>query len=360
MKEALRHDKSIVRFVAALLVTIAIGLILIGAAVIYVDPFFHYHAPIKWYPYVVDDQVDMNPGLARHMDYDSVLLGSSMNVAFDTDRFMQDMGLKTQKLSYNGAYPKDQANIMDIVFDAKEAKGATPLKRVFLGIDELNYSADIMQTKFPITDYLYDENPFNDVKYIWNKDVLLDYVIKPLIDRSDKSEWNKIYKQWWQPMHYNLANVRLYYTPAPKEPDMTPVDEYLAGIDRNLDVNILPYIEAHPETEFTIFYPPYSILYWYDAKRQEQIDTIVAKYDHMTRRLLEYDNVDVYFFMNDESVITDFDNYADHTHYSPEVCDYMVDCMSGESHKVTTDNLDEELKILRDLAYNYDYDSIDL
>ena len=344
------------RFITALGSTAAVGLIAAGVTVVTVDPFFHYHAPIKAFPYVVDDQVDMNPGLAAHMDYDSVLLGSSMTVAFDTDWFAEDMGLKTQKLSYNGAYPKDQAIIMDKIFKAK----GDGVKQVFLGIDELNYSSDTEQTKFPPTDYIYDDNILNDVKYIWNKTVILDYVIKPLIDRSDASEWNKIYEPWWQPMHYNLANVRLYYEPAPEIPDTTPVEDYIAGIEANLDTDILPYIEAHPNTRYTIFYPPYSILYWYDAKRKDQIDSIVAKYDYMTRRLLEYDNVEVYFFQNDEEKVCDFDNYADYTHYSPEVCHYMVDCMAHGDRRVTLDNLDEELEALRDMAENYDYDSIDL
>ena len=349
-------DRTDKKFILALGITIALGLIAAAAVVVAVDPFFHYHAPLRSFPYVVDDQVDMNPGLAAHMDYDSVLLGSSMTVAFDTDWFGEDMGLKTQKLSYNGAYPKDQAIILDKIFKAK----GDSVKRVFLGIDELNYSSDTEQTKFPPTDYIYDDNIFNDVKYIWNKAVILDYVIKPLIDRSDASDWNMIYKPWWQPMHYNLANVRLYYEPAPEVPDETPTEEYLEGIEANLDTNILPYIEAHPDTEYTIFYPPYSILYWYDAKRQGQIDSIIAKYEYMTKRLLEYDNVEVYFFQNDRDVICDFNNYADHTHYSPEVCHYMVDCMAEGKRRVTEDNLNEELEELRDIAENYDYDSIDL
>lgn len=344
------------KFIMGFLLTVCVLLAGVTACVVIVDPFFHYHAPLKGFPYVVDDQVDMNPGLAAHMDYDSVLLGSSMTVAFDTDWFMEDMGLKTQKLSYNGAYPKDQSIILNKVFRYK----GNGVKRVFLGIDELNYSGDTGQTKFPVTDYLYDDNVLNDVKYVWNKTVLLDYVIKPVIDRENASDWSNIYKPWWQPMHYNLANVRLYYTPAEEIVDETAAEEYIAGIEANLSTNILPYIEAHPDTEYTIFYPPYSILYWYDAYRRDQIDKIIAKYDYMTRRFLEYDNVEVYFFQNDEPVITDFNNYADYTHYSPEVCHYMVDCMAKGYRRVTIDNLDNELKALRTLAYEYDYDSIDL
>ena len=110
------------------------GLGMVAALVYTVDPFFQYHKPLKNFPYVVDHQVNMNPGLAKNMDYNSILLGSSMTVSFNTDWFYDYMGLKTQKLSYNGAYPKDQSNIMEIVFEAKKDK----VKQVFLGIDELN------------------------------------------------------------------------------------------------------------------------------------------------------------------------------------------------------------------------------
>lgn len=95
------------------------GLVAIAALVIYVDPFFQYHKPLSFFPYKVDNQLSQNPGMARRLDYDSVLLGSSMTASFDTDWFTEVMGLQTVKLSYNGAFPKDEANIMDIIFDTK-------------------------------------------------------------------------------------------------------------------------------------------------------------------------------------------------------------------------------------------------
>lgn len=343
------------RFFVTLTVIATVGLAGFASIIAYIDPFFHYHKPIEGFPYVVDDQVDMNPGLARHMDYDGVLLGSSMTVNFTASSFERDLGLKVQKLSYNGAYPKDQANIMEQVFEANPS-----VERVFLGIDELNYSADVNETKYPVTDYLYDNNPFNDVKYLLNKDVMLDYVLKPLVDRSDATDWDMIYPMWWKPEHYNLANVRLYYTPAEEITDTTPLEEYIAGIEKNLNVNIIPFIEEHPDTEFTIFYPPYSILYWYDAKRTGDVDIIVGKLKYMTERLLAYDNVEVYLFCGDEDIITNFDNYADYTHYSTAVCDYMVSCFETGEHRIVFSNYESEFEALRQLALNYPYEDIDL
>lgn len=57
--------------------------------VVYVDPFFQYHKPLEHFPYVVDHQVNQNPGMAKHMEYDSVILGSSMTVNFNTGWFQE-------------------------------------------------------------------------------------------------------------------------------------------------------------------------------------------------------------------------------------------------------------------------------
>ncbi len=335
-------------------ITALLGLTAVAGLTIYVDPFFQYHKPLSWFPYQVDHQVNMNPGLARNMDYDSILLGSSMTVNFDTDWFMEEMGLTTQKLSYNGAYPKDQANIMDIVF---EEKGDT-VTDVFLAIDEMNYSSDTEQTKFPVPEYLYDKNYLNDVQYIFNKDVLLNYILRAYVDRKDKTEWNKIYPMWWQDEHYQKALVLMYYEPAEESDTYVEPEVYREPIAKNLEQNILPYIKAHPETTFHIFYPPYSILYWYDVTRQQELDAVIEKYRQITTELLAYDNVEIYFFQNQEEIICDLNNYADYTHYHGSICKYMVECFANGNRRVTEDNLEEELAVLRELTENYDYEAI--
>ena len=72
--------------------------VLMIALVVYVDPFFHYHKPLNNFNYVVDNQLTQNPGMAEHLEYDSVILGSSMTVNFETDWFEELMGLKKAKL----------------------------------------------------------------------------------------------------------------------------------------------------------------------------------------------------------------------------------------------------------------------
>ena len=346
--------KSCRKWLAGFLALTLAGLVAAGALVIWVDPFFQYHKPLSWFPYLVDNQVNQNPGLAKHMDYEGVLLGSSMTASFNTDWFGETLGIKTQKLSYNGSYPKDLSNIMELVFSAK----GDGVKAVFMAVDQGTLSGGVEETKFPITEYLYDDNPLNDIPYLLNKEVLLDYILRPLADPKDRSDWSKLYRPWWTDEYYNKTNVLMYYEPAPEKDEPMAEDYFLDAVEKNLDQNICPWIEAHPETEFYLFYPPYSILYWNDVIRQKELDAVIEELLYTTRRLLAYDNVRVFSFLGAEEIICNLNNYADYIHYHEDTCRYIADCFASGEMELTEENCEAAFGALRKLVSDYDYGAI--
>ena len=325
----------------------------ITALVVYIDPFFQYHKPIKGFPYLIDNQLSQNPGMAKNWDYDSVILGSSMTVNFNTDWFQDLLGLHTAKLSYNGAYPKDQANIMDIIFASKNE-----VKEVFLGIDIPAYSSEVEATKYPIPAYLYDNNYVNDISYILNKDVLLNYILRAAADPGDKTDIPTMYALWWTDEYFNKQYVLQYYEAPEPVAEEVAADAYIEQVKANLDTNICPYIEANSNTVFTVFYPPYSILYWYGVNRENKLDATLTEYEYVAKRLLTYDNVRMYNFMECEDIITNLDNYADYDHYHRDINHYMVECFADGSHELTDASLSASIEKMRVLAETYDYDAI--
>lgn len=344
------------RWLAGFLGIFLAGLAGCMALVIWVDPFFQYHKPLAWFPYLVDNQVNQNPGLAKHMDYDGILIGSSMTASFNTDWFEKLMGMKTQKLSYNGSYPKDLSNIMQLVFDAK----GDQVKAVYMAVDQSTFSADPEETKFPVTDYLYDDNVFNDVPYLLNKDVLLDYILRPLADRKDASDWAELYKPWWTDEYYNKANVLMYYEAVEEkqEEEALAADYFKDAVEENLQKNILPYIEAHPETEFYIFYPPYSILFWNDVTREKELEAVIGRLEYMTERLLNYENVHVFNILGKEDIICNLNNYADYMHYHKNVCRYITECFTTGENELHPENYGQAFDEIRTLAMSYNYPAI--
>lgn len=317
------------------LVTTIILLAGVMALVVYIDPFFHYHAPLEDFPYLVDNQLSQNPGMAKHMEYDSVILGSSMTVNFNTHWFEDLLGLDTIKLNYSGAYPKDQSNIMELIFASENKVDA-----VFLGVDVMTYTGGVAETKYPIPEYLYDDKYGNDIQYLLNKDVLLNYILRPMAD-PEKTDLATVYQSWWTDEYYNKQWVMHNYEPPEQVEVQTQEDAYLESVELNLAVNICPYIEENPDTVFYVFFPPYSILYWNDVICENHLDATIAEYQYIADRLLAYDNVRLFFFPNQEWIVTNLDNYADYTHYHRDINYYMTECFADGSCEITSE---EEMK----------------
>ncbi len=330
----------------------------ITAVVVYVDPFFHYHTPLQGFPYIVDNQLSQNPGMAQNMDYNSCIIGSSMTVNFDTDDFSEIMGLDTLKLSYSGAYPKDDYNILSIVFDQNTyARKNNPMKAVFFAMDIPTMAADTETIKYPLPEYLYDKNIFNDVKYVLNKDVLLQYILRPMI-QGKGSDLSEIYFSWWTPEYYNIQWVMHTYEEPAKNPVELDADALIEPSRQNLEKNILPFVEENKDTQFYFFFPPYSILYWHNIMQDNTFEATMKQYQFVADELLKYDNVHLFYFQNMEEV-TDLNNYADYSHYKPAINRFMVECFKDGRYQIhSSQEMEKELEKMRDIINEFDYDAL--
>ncbi len=338
--------KSLIAF--AIFTVLLLGSVIMLTVI--VDPFFQYHKPLPGFPYLIDNQISQNPGMAENMEYDSVILGSSMTVNFNTDWFKDLMGLNTIKLSYSAAYPKDQANIMQIVFDSPNQ-----VKKVFLGIDVITYMAGVAETKYPIPEYLYNDKVYDDAEYLLNKDVLLNYILRPIADQ-EKSDLATIYASWWTEEYYDEAWVLKHYVSPGQVLAETPKDAYTAAVEANLAQNICPFIEANPETDFVIFFPPYSILFWNDVRQENHLEATLEEFRYLCERLGAYENVSLYFFLDQEWIVTDLNNYADYSHYHPDFNRYMAECFANGTCLV--EDIGVNLDNMRNIVAQFDFNAL--
>ena len=361
--KAPRAENRARRLAALFFILVFTLLALCAAAVFTVDPFFHYHAPLAGFPYIVDSQRYQNPGMAARFSYDSAILGSSMTDNFDTDDFSELLGLKTVKLSSDGAYPRDLSVLLDVVFDEHSpSRREQPVRELFIALDLITLTADPGETKFPIPGYLYDRNPFNDLEYLLNRDVILDYVAMPVVKRAP-TDLSFVYGMDWLIDEWTGPEFVLrHFSPSPAYSGEESAESRAAGLihatAENLRANLLPYIEAHPETTFTFFFPPYSILYWYNMQREDLLEARLAQTRAAAEVLLSCPNVRIFYFQNEEKLVTDLDNYGDYTHYIPEVCRWMTECFASGKKELSTGNLDAELERTRDIVLQFDFDAL--
>lgn len=326
-------------------------LLLCILAVIVFDPFFQYHKPLFGLKAVLTDKEYQCIGSLKTFDYDSVIAGSSVAENYYNDWFNKGFDCTVIKAIRSYGATADLCFLLDIAFAHQD------LKYVFYNLDPSALTAEA-QTTYELTGcpmYLYDDNYINDIEYWLNKGVLMEKipyliansVIDGAYDENDSYNW----AQWKE---FNSDMALGLYIRKPSISEMKSENFYEDVLNQNLKL-LTDRIEAHPETTFYIFIPPYSMLWWDNIYREGDTESYLYNMECAMKTLLSYKNVRFYYFQNDREIITNLENYMDILHFSPEINHYICDNMIGDAHndthRVSLGNYKEHINKMRDLAY---------
>lgn len=308
------------------------GLLAITMLVVVVDPFEIYH-PALFYdpPYESTKQMYSMAGIARSYEYDSAIVGSSVTENCTPSVYDAALGGRFVKLCMNGGLSLDHAKIMDIAFRTHD------IRRVVYGLDLFAYSQYYNNQKTKTPDYLYDDSILNDVSYWLNRSVLISEIPAALarIGTPDPNAARDRMYFWSPPSLPGEEELRSHINfskPMPEQTDIARGVE-LAGL--GVEHNLLPFIRENRETTFTIFFPPYSMLYWADQAENGGFASCMAQKRLITEMLLAEPNVELYDFQMHTQWTENYDIYYDLIHYIPSVNDEIASALADGLCRIT-------------------------
>ncbi len=349
-------------FRAFLILSLA-TVLLIGGAVFVVDPFFHYRKPNKQLFYLLGDQRSQNDGITKHFDYDAIITGTSMAENFKASQMDSLFGVNTVKVCYSGATNKELNDNLKVAYSSGHN-----VKYVLRTIDYtmLATDKDEMRTdmgEFPV--WLTNDNPFDDVKYLLNRDVVINYTLPCLWHFVTGTQGGYTsFDDYSFTGNDNTFGVleALGGRVSFEEPEeiVPATDEELQLLEGNVSQNIVELANEHPETTFLYFYPPYSLAYWGGVKEDGEIGKQMAFIRKTTELMLECDNIHLYGFDLETDITEDLSNYRDAGHYSPDINTWILDTIAYEekgdiAHRLTKDNYLQYIEEFRDILESYDY-----
>jgi len=320
---------------------------LLSALVIAVDPFQIYRLARDYIPPIDNTtQVYSNAGIARSYAYDSAIVGTSVTENFRPSQMDALLGGRFIKLCTSAGTAYNHALLLDLAFKTHD------MRRVVYGLDVYSFIADIDETGSAVPMYLYDDNPINDVQYWLNRSVLGSFLPRCLRAwgrQQDDSIRDSMY--CWAGRDIYSAEYALYtaqFTPPQTRHDATAYDAEIAG---NLSEHLIPFIEAHPETRFDIFFPPYSAAEWATMESKGQLEPMLRARGLCYDALSGYANVTVYDFAAREDWTLNLNNYKDSLHYGQWINDAIVeDIAAGRCAVTHRDQLDAATASLRKRA----------
>jgi hypothetical protein len=355
------------------LILLLAALVLTAGVVAFVDPFFHYGAPKDYFYYKLYDQRSQNDGITRNFSYDAIITGTSMAENFKASLFDECFGTDSIKVTYAGATYKE----IDSNLRRSYESGHDP-KYVFRVLDYSLLIKDKDEMRIDMGEYptwLTNRNPFDDVKYLLNRDVILSYTLPVLLNyvlggkgghtSFDEYSYNGDINEYGREIVF-YQNIEF------NDPEVVNslTEEELLMVSENVEQNVVSLAREHPETTFIYFFPPYSMAYWGQVRTEGNLTKQVECVEKATELMLECDNIHVYSFAFEEDVTSDLELYKDVAHYRPEINDLIMSKISelektgnemdeaGVRLRLTKDNYKEFYKTLLEYLENYDYKSL--
>ncbi len=330
----------------------------LGSLTVIVDPFFHYHAPLEGLQYPIDNERYQNDGIVKHFAYDAVITGMSTAENFKASEFDELFQTHSIKVPYSAGSFRE---INDNLLRAIEANPG--IRYVLRGIDcgrLFEQKDSLSYDDLPV--YLYDRKLYNDVYYVFNKEVLFGNV-SAVFDYTKSGKRTTdfdAYCNWSQWYEYGEEAVESAY--ARKEGGKLAMaqmtDEEYEAVCGNVTQNIVETAKANPNITFLLYFSPSSIYQWDEWMQWGTLKTQIEGQKTATRLLLECDNVELYSFFDEYGMICDPGNYKDRLHFSEDINSWILRRIKTGEHRLTEDNYEDYYENIENFYLNYDYEAL--
>ncbi|MBR5579463.1 MAG: hypothetical protein IKW28_10780 [Lachnospiraceae bacterium] len=333
----------------------AVVLVLVFIIMFICDPYFHFHGPLKGLSYRITEERYVNNGIVKNFNYDAVITGSSMNQNFKTTTMDSLFGTNAVKVPFSGAGFQEVSDNLRVALES-----GNEIKYVLWGLDYNGLNRDYdWQGYENFPEYLYDNNPWNDLSYVFNKSILLEGLFNNLVHTVTGQPTTTFdeYSSWEVGSGWEVIN-RTYR----RSKEILPMEEItekeINRVTDNIRNNIVELVKDYPDTTFLLFYTPYSALYWESIYRDGWLFKQIEMEKIATQMLLECENVRLFNFSKETEITGDVLCYRDKEHYIASVNELILQWILEGRGLVTGENYEDTLAWEREYYTVYDYDRL--
>lgn len=333
------------KWIISFLCTLLMLAIFVCSSIFIIDPFFQFR--------VRDNQYFMNvayvdAGLIKNYDYDTIIIGSCMVENYDIEEFNDLLNVNALKIGCSGLGSDGVVRYNQLANEVGKAEN------YYINVDLSGFEVgkadeDIglgQQREINVNeyDYLLSNDPLSKLKYMFSYEAWFRFVpvdmglVAYRLCKGDISggklgartsvahngEWSEDYVYGEKAVMENRKD----------DGDIEALDkeeqeELLQRMIKNIDDYMGSFDFSNGN--YTFIFPPYSYLFWEDAKLSNRYDIYNEAKDYLVD-WIKQNGGEVYDFQNAD-VTYDLNYYMDTIHYSKDLNSYMIQCMARGEHK---------------------------
>lgn len=322
---------------------ISLGMLLAMSSFVYFyDPFCYYRIPRD--RLIVNNYRFLNAGLTKNADYDTAIIGSSMTQNFHMDLFREELNMNPVKLSIGGM------SLEGTELTYKQLMEVGRVENLVFCIDlpALNKNEDKLET---YATYLYNEDRLDDFQYLlgyetWLRLLPLNIGLNAMeqmgktIPSSYGTHSVDSIGEWDTDAKYGEELVRSNYIKNGNQVSEQKLENIVPKMKANADRLLNTIFSELDEQVVVLFFPPYSALYWHDAKKAGYFEAFQEVKKYIVMQMADKENVRIYDFQAMKAIL-DLNNYKDITHYRAEINDLMVEMMAKDEYRINIHNMSD-------------------
>lgn len=337
------------------------------APLIVVDPLNISRLELSDNEFYIREMRFQSASLINKLDFDSVVIGSSMAENFLPQTTSDILGGRFQNLSLSGSLLSERKVVLDYLFSKKN------VSTVLISMDGVSSVQRNSGIPLDAWSHLYNDKHYDDyLVYLTRKfspyvnchstfnQPITSLVFGPCPTEKIRSSTEELTEWQSNPEHnsrfggieswiehnnnqqVNASVKRInksIQTSLDKPKTLSPNSENHIYDAKEFVQNISPLIREQSNTRFILFFPPYSIFHHAVTKRLEP--NVYKQYLEMVKALVietkQYPNAELYWFQ-DEEFSSNISKYKDLTHYHQDINTLLLEKISRGQSKITSDN----------------------
>jgi hypothetical protein len=331
--------------------SLALALVATAAFNAWIDPFQHYREP-SVYParFFPAFQRHQNPGLAKHRDYDTVVMGSSLFENLSSTAIARSLGGRTLNLSLSAMSSYDLS--LQLAHVLRQGKA----RRIVIGIDLVAFTGGDKRVGYggPPPLWAYNNTWLDDAPYLWSVSTTFRSVEALTNARFSRIALDRDRPWYWA--SDGMFSARATVTgldPEHLNQRFAQPPMHLAELSANMERHLGVLLRAHPEVHFDLVFPPYSALVWADYRQRGALTPALAFKRAMIASLATLPHVAVHDFQT-EAWVFELDRYKDIYHYDPRTSEMLLDRVASQSNRVHAKDAEAAVARLARLAAGVD------